>query len=951
MRSIIPGIVLLASLSGCMSNFESKLDLAGTWEFQMDPDDRGVEEKWFNSDLPETIRLPGSMMENGKGYDITMETGWTGHIANPTWDTDPNYAPYHDPENIRVPFWLQPDKKYTGAAWYQRKVMLPDNWDGKTIRMVLERPHWESTVWINGERVGMQNSLATPHVYDVSGFLTTGVNNITVRIDNRIKDIEMGASAHSVSDHTQSNWNGTVGELYLHATSRIYIENTEVFPDVDKRAASIIATVRNNLEEEKIITVTAVTRLKSSGKKSPKQTWEFTLTPGQNRIEMEYPMGSDALLWDEFNPNVYELRLLMRSGKMRDEQTVDFGLREFKADGTQFTINGRTVFLRGTLECAVFPKTGYPPTDVEGWKKVCAAMKAHGLNHMRFHSWCPPKAAFEAADAMGIYFQVECSAWTSVGSGDPIDQFIWDESKDIVQAYGNHPSFVMMAYGNEPGGPNSGKFLTDFVTYWKEADNRRLYTSAAGWPLLPVNDFHNLIQPRIQGWGEGLNSILNGEPPQTDYDWSKAEPMKTADDWGLRNRLPDDGIPVVSHEVGQWCVYPNFREMEKYSGVLKPKNFELFRESLNAHHMGHLADSFVQASGLLQALCYKADIEAALRTPGFAGFQLLQLNDFPGQGTALVGVLDPFWEEKGYISPAAFRRFCNTTVPLARLEKHVFMEGETMTAGVEAAHFGKEPLTGVDPFWKILENDQPVSEGSFGIRNIPIGNAISLGEVSYTFQSKNYPRKLTLEVSIGDFMNTWDIWVYPETPITDTERIIMAEKLDQSTIRFLNEGEKVLLSLGQGKVTGDMGGDIEVGFSSIFWNTTWTQGQPPHTMGILCDPSHPALQEFPTEFHSNWQWWDAMSHSDAIQLDSFPVDLKPIVRIIDDWISNRRLALLFEAKIGEGSIIVSGVDLMNNLESRPEARQLRYSLEQYMTGEQFNPGVDLNIDQISALIK
>jgi hypothetical protein len=388
---------------------------------------------------------------------------------------------------------------------------------------------------------------------------------------------------------------------------------------------------------------------------------------------MNYSLGDDALLWDEFNPNVYQLNLSLESGKETNQTTVDFGLREFKVDGTRFTINGRPVFLRGTLECAIFPLTGYPPTKTDYWKKIYTAVKDHGLNHIRFHSWCPPEAAYTLADSMGIYLQVEASSWpnqsTELGSGLPIDQYIWDESKRIIDTYGNHPSFVLMASGNEPGGSKRDQFLSEFVQYWKETDSRRLYTSGSGWPIIPENDYHvTHRETRIQGWGEELNSVINSEPPKTTYDWS--------------DKVRREGMPIISHEIGQWCVYPNFKEIEKYTGVLKAKNFEIFRESLKAHHMGHLADSFMLASGKLQALCYKADIEAALRTPEFGGFQLLDLHDFPGQGTALVGVLDPFWEEKGYISPEEYRRFCNTTVPLARLEKRIFVEGETMTANI-----------------------------------------------------------------------------------------------------------------------------------------------------------------------------------------------------------------------------------------------------------------------------
>ncbi len=931
--------ILTLFFYSCEQQKFNSIDLSGEWQFQMDPEDIGILEKWFENDLKETIKLPGSMVENKKGFDISMDTEWTGGVRNPEWASDPNYAPYHNPDNIRVPYWLQPDKKYTGAAWYSKKIILSKNWNKKYVWLNLERPHWETRVWVNGKNAGMLNSLATPHKHNITLFLKEGENRITICVDNRTKKIDVGQDSHSISDHTQSNWNGIVGDLSLQSTGRIYFEDIQVFPNVKTKTVNIKATIFNSGQKENI-EIEVEAELKNRGIEVEEKSFDFNIISGENIVEMKYELGDDALLWDEFNPNIYELSVELEYKNGSVKKQIDFGLSEFKIDGSRFAINGRPLFLRGTLECAIFPKTGYPPTKIEGWEKVYRAVKSHGLNHVRFHSWCPPEAAFEAADKMGIYLQVECSSWanstTRLGSGEPIDQYIWDEGKRIVKEYGNHPSFVMMTYGNEPGGPKHKEFLTEFVSYWKENDSRHVYTSGAGWPALEVNDYHNIPQPRIQGWGEGLRSIINSQPPKTDYDWSE--------------KIPGDGIPVVSHEIGQWCVYPNFKEIKKYTGPLKAKNFEIFQESLIANNMGDLAEDFLMASGKLQTLCYKAEIEAALRTPGFAGFQLLDLHDFPGQGTALVGVLDPFWEEKGYVSPTEYSRFCNTTVPLARLSKRVFIEGETMTANIEVAHFASEPIN-ENPVWKLIQNKKIVAEGTLEKQEIPIGNGIQLGTVIHQFQKENRPRKLNLEVAVGGFSNSWDIWVYPENNNVKTDDIKVVEKLTPSVIKFLNGGGKVLLSLGKGKVSPEMGGDIGVGFSSIFWNTAWTGGQKPHTLGILCNPEHPALELFPTEYHSNWQWWDAMSHTDAIILNDFPMELKPIVRIIDDWVTNRRLALLFEAKIGKGKILISGADLVNKLETRAEAVQLKASLLNYMNGEKFNPKIKLSTNQINKILK
>ena len=494
-----------------------------------------------------------------------------------------------------------------------------------------------------------------------------------------------------------------------------------------------------------------------------------------------------------------------------------------------------------------------------------------------------------------------------------------------------------MAYGNEPHGKDHKAYLTDFVKYWKPRDSRRLYTTAAGWPLIAENEFHNAHNIRIQAWNANLNSIINKEPPKTNYDWKR-----------LIRKLD---APVISHEIGQWCVYPNFKEIPKYDGVLKATNFEIFRDSLEAKGLLHLADDYLKASGKLQALCYKADIEAALRTEGFSGFQLLDLHDFPGQGTALIGVLDPFWEEKGYISPEQFRQFCNQTVPLARFPKMVFTSDEPVRCSIEAAHYGHEEIESVVPNWKVMNTDGDViRQGAFDDTSLAFGNGQALGELNESFDVEK-ATQFQLQVEVAGFVNHWDFWVYPsEHPSVDDD-ILIVSTLNEEALAKLKQGGKVLLTIKKGSIKEGHGGEVAVGFSSIFWNTAWTNGQKPHTLGILCDPEHPALAEFPTEFHSNWQWWDAMSHSNAISIGHLEHKPDPIVRIIDDWVTNRDLAMIFEASVGTGKLVVSGVDLQSDLESRPEARQLLYSLKRYISSDQFAPNNSVRVSEIRSMLK
>lgn len=945
MKKINYFIVLMILIWSCKHVNKTILNLSGEWGFSIDTLDIGEANGWYETRLKDAVNLPGSMATNGKGFGITLKTKWVGNIRDTGWYKDPLFAPFHNPDNFRIPFWLQPEKKYTAASWYQKEIIIPEDWKNKNVFLNLERCHWETTVWLDSIKIGSQNSLSTPHVYHLTA--GTGKHLLTVKVDNRIKDIDVGVNSHSVTDHTQSNWNGIIGEISLKAKENIYIKELALIPDIQKKSVRVFANIYCGLDGKKTINLLTGARLLNSRKEKLVEEIEnnFQLVKGENDIEFEYNLGNDALLWDEFNPNLYQLNVTLAYDNKVANYSETFGLREIKVENNQIKINNRKLFLRGTLECAIFPKTGYPPTDKEEWKKIFSKIKSYGLNHMRFHSWCPPEAAFIAADEEGVYLQVECGSWanqsTTLGDGKPVDNFIWEESKRIVSEYGNHPSFCLMAYGNEPGGKNYKAFLADFLTYWKKQDNRRIYTSAAGWPEIPENDYHNTYSPRIQGWGEGLKSLINAEPPKTNYDWHS------------RNRMPNDSIPVISHEIGQWCVYPNFKEIKKYTGVLKPKNFEIFQESLNANHMGHLADSFLLASGKLQSLCYKADIEAALRTKGFGGFQLLDLHDFPGQGTALVGVLDPFWEEKGYITANEFNRFCNCVVPLARLDKRIFNEGDTLNAKIEVANFYQSNLISIEPKWKLLSVEGDIiSHGTFDMTDIPVGNSIYLGNIQYPFSNIGKAQKIILEVSVNEYINNWNLWVYPENnDVLENLDILLTNEIDKETIEALNNGQNVLLSLGRGKIKEGKGGEVGVGFSSIFWNTAWTDKQKPHTLGILCNPNHPALKSFPTEYYSNWQWWDAMSHSDVINLNDFPMELKPIVRIIDDWFTNRSLGLLIEVKVGKGKLLVSGIDLHSNLGSRPEARQLLFSLNNYMKSNFFNPRISVEIDQILEIMK
>lgn len=907
-----------------------RIDLKGSWDFQVDPDKKGVEKKLFSSRLNDTVKLPGTLDENQKGTKSTAQ-------------------PLFDLEHLKR---LTRRFNYTGPAWFQRDIIIPKGWADKKVTLFLERVLWESMVWIDDNKIGSQDSLVSPHVYDISEFATPGRHTLTIRIDNSYK-YNIGSHSnhpdpivHSYTDETQTIWNGIIGQIFLEAKDLVCVEDVQIYPDLKKKSIHLIIKIINASQKATHgqLKISSKVSGDPSGKTTKPLKLGFSVTGATVLVETDYSMGNDILEWDEFSPALYDLTILCtaQAGQKAFEytKTARFGMREFKRKKTIFTINGRRAFLRGTLECCIFPLAGHPPMDVQDWLRIYKIAGSYGLNHLRFHSWCPPEAAFAAADEAGFYLQVELPIWIpNAGQDPPRDEFMRKEGYRILEQYGNHPSFCLLSMGNELTGDFD--FLHDLVRDLKGKDPRHLYTSTTfsfqwehgRWPE-DVDDYF-ISQQTTKGWVRG-QGFINQNHPSTDFDYSDA--------------LEGLEVPFVGHEIGQSTIYPNIDEIKKYTGVLMPLNFIAIKNDLVRKGMLDQVRDFTMATGQFAVLLYKTEIELALRTKGTSGFQLLDLHDFPGQGTALVGILDAFWDSKGLIKPKDFRRFCSDTVPLIRMPKRVYYNNETFKAGVELSHFGLSPLKQVRGTWTVRDDKgKKISTGLLPERDIPIGNGIELGSINLPLNSIGKARKLNVEVKIenSEAANDWDIWVYPrEITVSSPEDILIAETVGEDVTAAIEKGKKILLlpkpSLIKQKIQGR--------FVPVFWSPVHFTNQP-GTMGILCNPKHPALEHFPTDYYSNWQWWDLNINSVVMKLDNISDDVELIVQVIDNFSRNHKLATVLEAKVGKSDVIICSIDLVNDLETRPVAKQLRYSLIEYMSSARFLPKSKLSLNQLEGLFK
>lgn len=913
LKSLCVVTLCLILFSGCKGS-TSLISLADEWEFAIDSTDVGVSKGWHTHSFPDKIRLPGTTDEAGYGIPNKLLP------------------------SIGKPQILHLTRKnsYVGPAWYIREVSIPSNWKGKDIELKMERVIWQTNVWVDGVKVsGEEESLIAPHYFDLTKHLTPGKHRIAIRVDNRKKyDITTGDMAHAYTNHTQIMWNGILGEISLRAHDNLSIRDLQVYPDLQNNQIRVKGELLNTGKHTKG-SLSLNVKEKKAGKTVSEITEQMDFLPRETVLEFNCPMGENVQYWSEFTPTLYELGVKIEAGKNKTEERVDFGMRQISHNQSDLLINGKKIFLRGTLECCIFPLTGYPPTTKEGWLKVFGSAREWGLNHLRFHSWCPPKAAFEVADSLGFYLQVELPLWSlTVGKDKAMNQFLYKEADRILSTYGNHPSFCFFSLGNEL--QSDFVFLENLLSTVKAADPRHLYTTTSftfekghgNWPE-KKDDFF-VTQWTKKGWVRG-QGVFDVEVPNFNKDYSASV-----------DSMP---VPVVTHEIGQYAVYPDLKEIEKYTGVLDPLNLKGVKQELEKKGLLVKADDYLMASGKLASLLYKEEIERAMKTPGISGFQLLDLHDFPGQGTALVGLLNAFWESKGVTKAEDFRQFSAPVVPLARFSKAVYKNNESFTAKIEIANYGQETVIGKTLKWSLVDNTgNTLKQGTFSLNNVPIGGGKAIGEIACPLTSVKEAKQLTLNTVIDgtDYKNSWKIWVYPTELNIEKGDIVVTEQFDEAC-NALKAGKTVLYVPSYKSCVG-----LQGKFVPVFWSPVHFPKQA-GTMGLLLDPKHKAFTHFPTDGHTDWQWWSLTTQSRTLVVDSFYQHITPIVECVDNFTNNRRLSTLFEANCLNGKLVVCSMDLLNNQDTFPEKKQLLYSLLAYMKSTTFAPTKSISPETIRSL--
>jgi len=913
---------------------QGTLYLVGEWQVRLDPEDVGLGERWFAAPIEGSpMRLPGTTDLAGLGHALDEESmTYPVDFPGSQW---PGRGPV---QRLDEAGHLLRRHMYLGKAWYQRTIDVPEDYAGRHMELFLERVTWASEVWLDGVHIGGDDSLVAPHRFDL-GALSPGPHRLTIRVDNGpVHDI--GTIGHAYGPETQSRWNGIVGRMGLMVGSAVRLNDLQVYPAPDRSSVRVRYRIDNHTGRARTANVQFHV-YGNDGELGSVQVRDLALSPSSEVLEARVELRQAAPGWNEFTPELCSLLAKLDSDGERDFTSVDFGFRHLERAGRHILNDGERVFLRGTLDCCVYPRTGHPPTTVQEWGTVLGTIQEYGFNHVRFHTWCPPEAAFIAADQLGIYLAPETPFWVDnwtaqigaqpelLGARDDVTDYVRREMRRISEAYGNHPSFAFFCIGNEFGMSSDWELVNRVLSEAKEADPRRLYNATTARRRVAADDFwvtHRTDRP-VRGLG----------PNHTDWDFSAA--------------IAAVDLPVVSHETGQRPVFPDYEDLlPKFDGPLLPKNYERLRERLVAAGLAEQVPAFECTSALFQNVQYKAEHEALHRTPDLAGYQLLMLNDFTGQSEALVGILDPFWESKGIVHSWEVRRWNAPSVLLARFARPTWCAGETFSAAIEISHFGFKDLRQSCASWSLTTSSGRVlAEGELPPTDIPRGGLTSLGTIEVPLTAVQEATAVDFRVVLPaeTIVNSWKLWFYPPpAPRERPSQVLVAHAFDDDVRTALAMGERVLL-LAHGTENEHA---KRTGYASVYWSAGWW-GDAFSSLGILCDPRHPALAAFPNDGHSDAQWYELTEGATTFLLEGAPPGYRPIVQPVTDFHHTRRLGQLFETRVGAGRLLVCGYDLERDLDTRHAARQFRSSLLTYVGGTDFEPEAEVDLDLLERWLR
>ena len=847
------------------------------------------------ADVREPVRIDLSGEWDVVGTNFSGRASLPGTLADAglgTLQTAAHFAAYTGPARMS----MARRYRYLGPAKYRRSVTLSADAVARQLEISLERVMWASRLTIDGRDFGRCDSLGTPHVHKIpAGSLAPGRHVIELEIDNS-SQYGMIPHSHGWSDWMQSIWNGAIGRLELRESNPL--DGVRVFTDFPAGRKVRFEVPEGFVANAESITSDSLQFTGFSVESSPY---------AEGRLLVTASLAQEPEAWDEFNPRLYAVEF--HDGRSGFSKSVRFGFRTISRSGNRLMLNGRPLFIRADVDNCGFPLTGHPDMSKREWKRILAIERNNGMNALQMHTWTPPDAAFEAADEEGVMILCELGYWEgSAGHGnEAIDDYLRRELKAVSDAYGNHPSMVATSFGNE-----LGKCNFDALDLWmknhKKYDPRRLTMCSTARTVADSDDF------MVTHDYPGIGRTRGKRDGSTDYDYED-----------VYAKAP---IPVVAHEIGQWPVYPMWDEqIPKFSGLLVPWRWPALREAAVSNGTFRFSREFHSASMQTCRHFYKLETEGFLRTPSCAGVEFLDVRDYTGQGEALVGWYDAFFDAKpalGEVPP--FSELMRPVPFLAKMCKFLWTTSETFEARLCVRNgLATEIPAGTRWRWAFGPHEGWVS----ATEPVAPGAIAEVGKVTLPLSGFAAPSRV--EFRFGE--NRWRIYVLPsiEGDEPPPKGVLVTSDPSAATKR-LAEGGSVIY-------TGPSAKSGVTSYQPIYWSTTLFVTERKHIgLGAVVDADHPALASTGCDYWQDEFWralfTDGTRLATSHRLEGLPHDFRPLVTVVPDLHHSLFISPFFELRVGAGKLIVCGLNLDAD---SPTARLLKRSLWRYAESLGFNP--------------
>ena len=878
MWHLASGIPLLLSLAAAASAAgRPAISLDCAWQFRPDPKEEGEREKWFDSRTPldATVQVPGAWDAQGFG----AETPKLRH-------------------------------NFVGKAWYRRQAPIPADWKGKRLFLTVGGVHRYAKVWVNGAPLGGEHiGYLSPFEREITPHVKPGeAATIAICVDSKQRwDVDTLAGCFDIIDEMFTHWGGIWGHVGLEARGDAWLSDLFVQPQLDPPACIVSAKLNGKAEGAtlKLEVLDAEGRVVSQG--------------AGPRVEIP-----DAKLWSPNHPDLYTARLsLVRGEEVLDSVETRFGLRTIEVKGPHILLNGKRVFLHGYGDDGVYPETMAAPSDKAVYLQRLRLIKSYGFNYVRHHSHFLPPEYYEAADEVGMLVSPELPIaylhYYNKAKGPALELYK-AEWAAVIRRFRSHPSILVWCMGNEmwDGVP----IAPELYRMAKELD-----------PTRPVIDSNGLSGG---GWLDGRR-----DRPTLDFFVYMFDLRHTPLERPDRHRFPEPKKPIISHEMGNFITFPRLDQIEAFKHNFKPFWLTPVRDKMEKLGLLAEAELWARNSERLYLLCHKLNIEDLRKNPFASGHQWWLFQDY---WTGSNGIVDAYFRPKAEIPPERVRPFVGDVVLLLDGLPPVCRGGQPLDLKLLVSNYSEQELVGAA---FVVRASNAVAENKGTAEEVKQGTVACIADIPLKLPDAQAPQMLVVQAELvageAKLRNEWTTWVYPsavpppqvKAPLFAGPELVRAmewlgakplpggEKLPAEAVYVMNQPTKrVLDAVAKGACLVMLSPQGFFPTERNRFKTGWWLGGPGDSNVGTVVNDNPITRAIAPDGWCDIGWHRLIEGSQAVILDNLPAQPEVLVRAIEVHRLCRSKALLFQARLGKGSLIVSGLNLQLGKESWPEAEWL-----------------------------